>query len=71
MGLPVVCIQPVFECVGLTVLLALSAASRAGHELMEFMKRNEIKPFRNFLVPLAQVSMFSDVMSVLGRRFRT
>ena len=35
------------------------AASRAGHELMEFMRRNEIKPFRNFLVPLAQVSISS------------
>lgn len=30
-------------------------ASIAGRELMDFMQRNEIKPFRNFLVPLAQV----------------
>ncbi|XP_076470858.1 mitochondrial inner membrane protein OXA1L-like [Babylonia areolata] len=36
-------------------------ASRAGHELMEFMKRNEIKPFRNFLVPLAQLPVFVSV----------
>ncbi|KAK7481673.1 hypothetical protein BaRGS_00027046 [Batillaria attramentaria] len=36
-------------------------AARAGNELMEFMKRNEIKPFRNFLVPLAQVPVFLSV----------
>ncbi|XP_064611199.1 mitochondrial inner membrane protein OXA1L-like [Liolophura sinensis] len=33
-------------------------AARAGEELMSFMKRNEIKPFKNFLVPLAQLPVF-------------
>lgn len=36
-------------------------AAKAGHELMEFMKRNEIKPFKNFLVPLAQMPVFISV----------
>ncbi|KAK7114804.1 mitochondrial inner membrane protein OXA1L-like [Littorina saxatilis] len=36
-------------------------AAKAGHELMEFMKRNDIKPFRNFLVPLAQMPVFISV----------
>lgn len=37
------------------LFLFLYKASIAGRELMNFMQRNEIKPFRNFLVPLAQV----------------
>ncbi|PVD20386.1 hypothetical protein C0Q70_18540 [Pomacea canaliculata] len=36
-------------------------ASIAGRELMNFMQRNEIKPFRNFLVPLAQMPVFLSV----------
>ena len=46
-----------WECFRLTMWYVVSTASRAGQELMEFMKRNDVKPFRNFLVPLAQVSI--------------
>ncbi|CAI9721960.1 inner membrane OXA1L-like [Octopus vulgaris] len=36
-------------------------ATLAGNELMEYMKRNQVKPFRNFLVPLAQMPVFLSV----------
>lgn len=36
-------------------------ASRLGNELMNYMKRYQIKPFRNFLVPLAQMPVFVSV----------
>ena len=37
------------------ILIFPCLAARLGNELMTYMKRYEIKPFRNFLVPLAQV----------------
>ncbi|GAB1600905.1 mitochondrial inner membrane protein OXA1L-like [Argonauta hians] len=36
-------------------------ATLAGNELVDYMKRNEVKPFRNFLVPLAQMPVFISV----------
>lgn len=36
-------------------------AARVGNELMSYMKRYEIKPFRNFLVPMAQMPVFLSV----------
>lgn len=31
-------------------------AARAGQELMDYMKRNNVNPLKNVLVPMAQVS---------------
>ena len=36
-------------------------ATRAAIELRDFMVRNDVKPLRNFLVPLAQVPIFFSV----------
>ncbi|XP_064640751.1 mitochondrial inner membrane protein OXA1L-like isoform X2 [Lineus longissimus] len=36
-------------------------AAKCGQELMDFMKRNEINPLKNFLVPLAQMPVFISV----------
>ncbi|CAH1779592.1 unnamed protein product [Owenia fusiformis] len=36
-------------------------AARYGNEMVEYMKRNDVKVMRNFLVPLAQVPVFISV----------
>ena len=35
----------------------VSSAARLANELMEYMQRNDVKPFRNLLMPLSQVNI--------------
>ena len=39
-------------------------AARAGQELMDYMKRNNVNPLKNVLVPMAQVSLDAKLFKV-------
>jgi YidC/Oxa1 family membrane protein insertase len=48
-----------------TFLIFIFLAARYGQELVSFMKEKNLNPFKNILVPLAQVCMFISVLKAL------
>jgi hypothetical protein len=47
------------------LILFFFSAARYAQELVSFMKEKNLNPFKNLLVPLAQVCMFISVFNPL------